>query len=233
MQDISKLHSTPLVSGSPSEKIFDLISRMASVRRFSNRLMIIPENVLQHTAAVGIIALDIVSKLDSKNLLKPVGIGEREQLHLFKSILTHDMDEVLLGDIPRPTKYALSDLRELLHKVESRGMELLLKEYGLGGEWLDLWGDSKKGAVGAILVVSDLLSVTLKCWEESHVLGNRVFKSVGDDLSAELVVMSSLITRSDEDFFSKYCLDPDDSGHRAFLLGLETFISESVNILGC
>ena len=96
---------------------------MSSVHRFASRKLISPESVLEHTAAVGTIALKMVGDIRKHNI---IDFTDQEELMLLRCIILHDMDEAMTGDMPRHTKYAVTELRHLLHKVESTGVRNLL-----------------------------------------------------------------------------------------------------------
>ena len=91
--------------------------------------------------------------------------------------VTHDIDEVVTGDIPRPTKYFDENSKKTFDKISEAGMEKLLEEMNLQiSVNLKLqrdWGNSKKGNEGVIIAIADLASVVFKIWDEVILLGNQ------------------------------------------------------------
>lgn len=209
-------------------KVFNLLSRMTAVTRFSHRKALVDENVLEHTAGVGIIALKIIQ--DARNI-DPRYIDNNDELLLLKSIYLHDMDEIVTGDIPRPTKYALSDLRELLHKIERKGMKQIIEQYDLPSEWMALWSNAKNGKTGLILVISDILSVVYKYWEERIILGNKFFDLVGTELKSELVMFRDSMARHSDDFLSKFSFKIESKYDVMFIDLMVEYINQSMEIL--
>jgi len=198
---------------------------MSAVRRYSNRKTISPENVLEHTGSVSVISSKIVDDLRKKK----VNISDSEELLLYRRTIVHDMDEIVTGDIPRPTKYSQKQLRESLNKVEKISMRSLIKSYDLPKSWYDNWDNSKSGRVGLILVVADILSVVYKYWEERIILNNLMFDLVGNELLGELEIFRDSLLNHDESLKNKYelFLRKDNT----YLDHMATYIEDSINIL--
>ena len=95
---------------------------------------------------------------------------------LFRKIAYHDIDEAILGDIPRTTKYFSEEIREAMKKVEKTTIHRL-------DDWLRSfirlpWATAKEGFEGSVLRVVDMAAVVYKNWTEVVLLRNRSFLRV-------------------------------------------------------
>ena len=204
-------------------KLFKILSQMSSVKRYSHSKLLSPEDVMQHTGCVSVIACWILGKLRESDILDQIGWTEGEELALFRSIALHDMDEVSLGDIPRPTKYATADLRELIHKIETTSTRQIIKDFDLPSDWFDFWNESKCGRAGLILVASDIMSVIYKKWEE-RLMGNQLFDpkiQMIDSMLTEMECMS-------DNFLSKFALAESD---REFILFIRSILDGAKGVM--
>lgn len=153
------------------EKLADLLHRWSSIRRYSQKTLLVPENVAEHTAHVAFIAMLIARELEDKY---PIHFKR-----LYELVLIHDLDEVMVGDIPRPTKEANPELKALIEKLEKESMKTLCSNYGLPDELYALWADTNDMSIeGRILNVSDIISVYIKAVNEYTLLGNSSFGDI-------------------------------------------------------
>ena len=151
------------------KKEFTVAFQLSSVSRYSRDHLLKPESVLEHTGFCLVYAAFLVDRLENAGMTVLRSV-------LFKNIAFHDIDEAILGDIPRTTKYFSDDLRGELKKVESETIHRLDK-------WLHSrieapWRAAKHGDEGAILRVVDLAAVVYKNWTEVVLLRNRSFLRV-------------------------------------------------------
>lgn len=185
--------------------IFELINKMSGVSRYSQKKMISSENIVEHVACVGLISYWIVDSLREIGAMDKIDWTADEEVALYRSILLHDIDEIIMGDIPRPTKYAMTDLRELIHKLEKSSTSNIIGEYALPENWFDVWDGAKTGRSGLILVASDILSVVFKCWEERAMFGNRNFDEIIEQVIEQMDrIIESMSEPLSEDFCARH-----------------------------
>lgn len=142
-------------------KIFDVIDGMSNVRRWSHAYCHKEEFVIEHTAIVSLIALKI-------------GMDIGADMHtLLQRALLHDMEEIITGDIPTPTKYANPKLTAEIHAYELESAEKVSQAFGTYA--LDSWIFAKDNTVeGNIITLADSAAVVYKIVRELR-LGNNFF----------------------------------------------------------
>lgn len=114
---------------------------------------------------------------------------------LLERCVVHDMDEVLVGDIPRLTKYATKTCHDELNKIADMAASGISKEIDGTDFTYNLWKSAKDdSAEGFILKVVDILSVVNKTVHEIDFSGNINFIQVAyeasmyvSDLSVEVM----------------------------------------------
>lgn len=149
---------------------FTVAFQLAAVSRYSRDHMMKPESVLEHIGFCTFYGLLLAERIEEKG-------GTRFHWgQLFKAIASHDLDEAIVGDIPRTTKYFSEGIREEFKKVESSIMLRLDK--WLGTKMYQNWYGAKKGVEGQILKVVDIAAVVYKNWTEIEMLRNRSFLRV-------------------------------------------------------
>lgn len=145
-------------------KIFELIDSMSCLTRWSQAHCTKKESVLEHTAFVTMYAYYLCCKHDIEN----------KEDTLIKAIV-HDIDEIVTGDIPHPTKYNNKRIREEIEIIEQKAaheISRLLFQNNMYDNWRkakDLSSDS-----GCIVAISDCASVIYKIWQEINI-GNKSF----------------------------------------------------------
>jgi len=143
---------------------FDVSMRMSSLKRYSQTHLMKDESVLEHTGFVCLLSYFIGKSLVREGIEIDMGV-------LLSKATVHDLDEVITGDIPRPTKYSHGVL-EALRKVETENMKLMSK--GLDTpELFDDWNKAKAGLEGSIISVVDSYAVLYKGYQEFIMFGNR------------------------------------------------------------
>lgn len=141
-----------------------MLNRLASLRRFSMEQLSHSESVLEHTGFVAVMALAIASEL---NDIKPGSIDIKAVL--IKAIV-HDFDEVVTGDIPRPTKYSSLAAVKLFDEIKLTSIEKIcgrLNEApGFSSSLRTHHVSAKDGQEGIIVAIADLLAVVYMVWRE-------------------------------------------------------------------
>jgi len=155
-------------------KIFSLTRDLACVTRYSQSYIAKEESVLEHTGFVCLVSMAVATRL--MNAGEEIDIGK-----LLGRATAHDLDEVITGDIPRPTKYANDEVREALHKMETINMKEIstsvFQTSNVYLAWRNAKDDSKEGV---ILRVVDAMAVVYKAWHEKRIGNSSIAGHVLD-----------------------------------------------------
>ncbi len=151
-------------------KLFSVSQGMSAIQRYSQLHLLKSESVMEHT---GFVCLFTYTMCEEINSVSP-DAHKLNTGNALKKAIVHDIDEVITGDIPRPTKYYNDDSIALFEKMAEAGIDQIINELQIDD--LDMkndWKQSKSGREGAIVAFADLSSVVYKLWEEIIMLGNR------------------------------------------------------------
>jgi 5'-deoxynucleotidase len=150
-------------------KIFKFINDMSNVRRWSHAYCHKEESVLEHTAVVSILALAMGSEVGA------------DMATLLEKALLHDMEEVITGDIPNPTKYHNPKITKKIKQFEDIAASEVADKYF--GEWAKAtWACSKDGTLeGEIIRIADIGAVAYKIQQEIA-LGNNSFSKYEENV---------------------------------------------------
>lgn len=148
-------------------ELFELLSKLSNVHRYSTNFLVKPESVLEHTASVSMIVLILSLELESR-----FGVVINYKDAFAKSIL-HDIEESETGDIPRTTKHCNPTVSESLYLFEVECASVIFNNLEVKDQSIiDYWHNSKDGLTGLLVSIGDLLSVTYKLWTEISLLNN-------------------------------------------------------------
>lgn len=156
------------------EKTIKFLHGMSSVRRYSQTKLVNEESVLEHTGFVGCLSYFIAKDLINKGI-------DVNMCSLFAKAMTHDMEEVLVGDIPRPTKYHNSAVKDAIENLEEIAIESLQSDINVYGIYSD-WNNAKVDMGGFIVKISDCIAVVYKAYQEIHIFGNKAIANHIDGL---------------------------------------------------
>ena len=118
-----------------------------------------PESVLEHTGMVVLLCYLIRNQI-FRELQIDIPIGR-----LLAKATVHDIDELVTGDLPRPTKYSSPEVRAALTKLERSGVAkvaALINDQSIEEHHLR----AKDGDDGLIVSIADLLCACYKIWDE-------------------------------------------------------------------
>jgi len=152
-----------------TKNAFSVAFQLMSVRRFSRDHSARPESVLEHLGFATFYGALLVKRLTAHGYSVEAGV-------LFAKIAFHDVDEAMLGDIPRIAKYSSAEVRKEFAKSEEAAVRQLCDF--LGEDILEEFRYAKLGNEGEVLRVIDIASVVYKNWIEINLLGNRSFLRV-------------------------------------------------------
>lgn len=155
-------------------EIFDINYKMSALTRYSQTHLVKEESVLEHTGFVCSMAYYIGMVLVKENV--PLNIGV-----LLSKAVVHDMDEIITGDIPRPTKYYNEGVRGALQEIEDANMLKISAEVELESIFYD-WKKAKDGKEGLIVAICDSLAVVYKVYYEVIMFGNMTIADHADGI---------------------------------------------------
>jgi 5'-deoxynucleotidase len=161
-------------------KLFSVSQGMSAIQRYSQLHLLKSESVMEHTGFVCLFTYTLCEEINSVSS----DAHKLDTGNALKKAIVHDVDEVITGDIPRPTKYYNEDSIALFEKMAEAGIDQIIKELNVEG--LDMktdWKQSKSGKEGAIVAFADLSSVVYKLWEEIIMLGNRKLFRQAEEVS--------------------------------------------------
>lgn len=144
-----------------TQNLFELLSKLSNVHRYSTHSLRKTESVLEHTGSVCIIATLIGYHIKNSIMYTSFDIGEL----LCKSAL-HDIEEAITGDIPRSTKYGNHLISSGVKQLEYDAVKMLVDDLNLDKDIHRIWSDAKVDFTGLIVRIADILAVTYKTWTE-------------------------------------------------------------------
>lgn len=164
--------------------ILELCDKMASITRWSHATCRRPESVLEHTAFVAIYSYQLAIKIGAD-----IGV-------VLEKAIVHDMEEIVTGDIPTPTKYSSHDMQSLIGQLE-REAAAYISEDVFEGKMFEAWDDSKSldTIEGQIIYLADIASVVYKIWAE-HELGSSKFDAYINGITKRLHDAHSLFNNT-------------------------------------
>ncbi len=174
---------------------FAIINRMKYIARWSLMHSLEPENVLEHTAQVTMIAhalAVIKNKLYGGNV-------DINTVMLYA--LYHETGEVVTGDLPTPVKYYNEDIKNAYKAIERTSCEKIIGTLPdeLKGEFIPYVIPDESSAEHDIMKSADKISAYLKCIAEMR-LGNKEFKKAKTSIEKEIRSKN----RPEADYFMKY-----------------------------
>lgn len=198
------------------KKDFSVAFQLSAVSRYSRDHMLKAESVLEHVGFCNFYGLLLAERYEMKT-------GKvLDYKKLFRGINIHDLDESVMGDIPRTTKYFTEEMRANFSVAENITIRKL-------SQWLrvdvtDDWRNAKKGIEGEILKIADVASLVFKCWMELKMLGNRSFLRVAIEVQNHLVTfdLNSISKAFHDDFkalekLNVETLTPYSTSHEDYL----------------
>lgn len=161
---------------------FKFASEMSAVSRYSQSHLMREESVLEHTGFVVLCCFYITTKLLDE--------GERINCELIMCrAAVHDMDEVITGDVARPTKYDNPELTAQFKKLEAQAARRISDDVFESEAPFFLWETAKEPTKeGFILRVADAFAVAYKCYEERITFGNQSLRLHAQDLHKNLEI---------------------------------------------
>lgn len=159
--------------------IFSMASSLSSMQRYSQTFMNKKESVLEHTGFVVLFCCLVAQEL--------IALGRQVDVAaLLSKAALHDIDEIITGDIPRPTKYFDEEARKNFERIEHFGITKLIDDMAMQKSVYFLWKNSKADYEGSIVAIADVAAVAYKVWEETELLGNNGFSHHANNVTEHL-----------------------------------------------
>ena len=164
--------------------LLNFISEYESVNRFSRNHLVRPENLVHHVGVVSIICAFLLNKMSEE--YEEELFSSRECCQLMMRAVVHDMDEIITGDIVRPTKYASPEILGLLKKLEEESIGRVIEKFDLPIRWEEDWRQAKMDLIGLLLKVADSLAVVMTCYREVTLYSNNQFIKVAEEAQVHI-----------------------------------------------
>lgn len=177
------------------KKLLPVIAGMSTVRRYSMVALTRDESVLEHSGMVALTCLMICRRLELPD--DDVGI-------VLTRALLHDLDEIVHGDVARPTKHHSPQTRALFANLSDKALRKL--EVHLGLSFHSDVVSAKAGELGLIVALADVLAVVYKFWDEMLVRGNLSMINQARNVRPQLVKLNKKFKASNfnnKDFISE------------------------------
>lgn len=147
-----------------------------NVIRFSGLFQISQELLSTHIVDVQFMSLRMARRLISEG--EHINIGK-----MLEKCLVHDIDEVLVGDIPRLTKYSSTVCHDALNAVAADVVKDMSDDLDSTSYLYDLWSNAKDNTLeGYLLKLSDMIGVAKKSVTEIEILNNNNFLRIAIEM---------------------------------------------------
>ena len=164
-----------------SNNFFAYISRMKLIRRWGLMRNTQPENDMEHSMQVVMLAHGM-GAIANRRFGARVDLGRIALLAAY-----HDVSEVITGDLATPIKYFNPDIKRSFHAIEDIACDKLaaMLPDDLRGDYLPLLRPDTDSREWRIVKAADKLSAYLKCLEELKA-GNAEFARARETIAAQL-----------------------------------------------
>jgi 5'-deoxynucleotidase len=167
-------------------KFYAYLSRLRWIKRWGLMRNAEPENVMEHSWEVAVIAHSLVV------IRNEIFDGQVDANAIGTAALFHDASEVLTGDLPTPIKYFSNSLTTAYRQIESIACDefISLLPKPLQASYQALLSDGQQPeSYHQIIKAADTLSAYLKCLSELRT-GNLEFTVTARKLESQLNVSS-------------------------------------------
>ena len=163
-------------------QFYAYLSRLRWIRRWGIMRTAEPENVMEHSWEVAVIAHALAL------IRNQFYQGQVDANAIATAALFHDASEVLTGDLPTPIKYFSSSITQAYQQIEAIACQELVASLpeALQASYQALLCDNLQSeSQHQIIKAADTLSAYLKCLAELKV-GNNEFKLTAKELENKL-----------------------------------------------
>lgn len=159
-------------------KFFAVAGRLASLSRFSMERLISRESVLEHTGFVVLLSWAIATEVNAREqVIMRARIVPLDMGKVLQHATAHDMEEIITGDIARPTKYSSVEALTLFKSLSASAIRTVAESLddmpAFGEKVIEHNTAAKQGREGAVVAIADMLAVVYKVWDEVIVHDNK------------------------------------------------------------
>lgn len=175
--DVKPQGSAPRKSASPFSSApasslvpwMNAMSRLASLTRFSMERLSCRESVLEHLGQVALTSYALAAEAIDRG-------ADLKLEDCVAKALVHDLEELITGDVARPTKHSSPQARRLFDDLSKKSVEVLREEMNyfptFAADMERKHKSAKLGQSGFVVAMADVLAVVTKVWEETILRGN-------------------------------------------------------------
>ena len=163
-------------------KFYAYLSRLRWIKRWGLMRNAEPENVMEHTWEVAVVAHALAL------IRNQYFMGTVDANAIATAALFHDVSEVLTGDLPTPIKYFSNSLTTAYRQIEAIACSELINTLpeALQASYQTLLSDEQQPeSHHQIIKAADTLSAYLKCLSELRA-GNLEFSVTASELEKKL-----------------------------------------------
>lgn len=170
------------------------LCKTKAITRYSGTRQNQIETLSDHVLDVSMMSYYIARNLITRGVQVDIGL-------LLQKCIIHDVDEVLIGDIPRMTKYSSEACHKALNNLANETAKTLSLDIDGTDYTYNIWKDDKDATLeGTILRVTDMLSVANKVILEIEFHHNIGFFKVATEISHYLTDVSTKVIDSVKDY---------------------------------
>jgi 5'-deoxynucleotidase len=162
-------------------RFYASLSRLRWIKRWGLMRNAEPENVMEHSWEVAVIAHSLAV------IRNQIFKGQVDANAIATAALFHDASEVLTGDLPTPIKYFSNSLTTAYRQIEAIACDELISTLpeALQASYRVLLSDEQPEGHHQIIKAADTLSAYLKCLSELRT-GNLEFTVTARKLESQL-----------------------------------------------
>lgn len=189
------------------------IFNSSRVVRYAGIHLVEEETLTDHICEISLLCLTLYKDIKSKFPKANIDLGK-----LLERALVHDLEETITNDIPRPVKYLIPEMKEMMDKVSENYMEVISKQVGV--DLLSEWRVCKdKTLEGFIIKTTDMILVARKAYREIALKSNLEMMTVLDEVT---IYMNELLNYLVE-------VEMDDDEEKSVLNYLSDLLSDSIS----
>lgn len=157
---------------------FSFLHALSTVTRYSRDDVLVPESVLSHLGWATIFAA-----LMAEDMQK---FGPVSMKKVVLGAAFHDIEESVVADVARPTKYSSPEMAVLFKRLEANAAESIASNIQSSGAH-EYWANAKdrNTVEGLVVTMADVAAVVYKIWYEVAKLGNLSFIRVAEEMKSE------------------------------------------------
>jgi 5'-deoxynucleotidase YfbR-like HD superfamily hydrolase len=159
------------------QNVLEALNQASNVTRYSRDYMHKKESVLEHTGFCAVFSLWVAKRMREKGHLISMSV-------VLEKAIEHDLEEILTGDVARPTKYCSPEVTKGFKEYEAKMLAQLEQVLKVKFE---RWATAKDSSIeGRICKLADFAAVAYKVMVECAMFGNKAFLRVQEEAADEI-----------------------------------------------